>query len=247
MLSNKSVYEASAAIATFDGNVAGGLYESEKIAFRYIDSIERQSVLDIGVGAGRTTPYLSSRFANYLGIDYSAPLVELASRNFPAQQFLVMDATRLQMAEEFDCIVFSYNGIDYIDTDGRRAALDGITAHLRHEGLLIYSTHNLHYRRVERWMNSLLVKEIGWGKPLVRNLPNRLRRFWWQQRLPFSACVNDPGLNFSLLTRYADIAREQAELGSRGYLVLAAIGANKSTATYDEDDSWVYIVAKKIR
>ena len=41
------------------------------------------AILDIGVGGGRTTPYLSQKAARYVGVDYSEEMVQSCRRKFP--------------------------------------------------------------------------------------------------------------------------------------------------------------------
>jgi len=40
-------------------------------------------VLDLGVGGGRTTPYLANRASRYVGIDYSAAMIKACRTKFP--------------------------------------------------------------------------------------------------------------------------------------------------------------------
>jgi ubiquinone/menaquinone biosynthesis C-methylase UbiE len=40
-------------------------------------------ILDIGVGGGRTTPYLSRKAGRYLAIDYSEQMISACRQQFP--------------------------------------------------------------------------------------------------------------------------------------------------------------------
>jgi predicted TPR repeat methyltransferase len=40
------------------------------------------AILDIGVGGGRTTPFLSARACHYVGIDYSEAMIKGAGSDF---------------------------------------------------------------------------------------------------------------------------------------------------------------------
>jgi len=230
MASNRSAFESPLAVDNYAHAAPLGLYEPEKTAF----------------AAGRTVPFLSSKFADYTGIDYSAPLIAAAKRRFPDHRLLVMDAQALAFPRKFDAVVFSYNGIDYLDELGRRVTLEGIASNLRPEGLFIYSTHNLHYARVETWMQSFWVGELGHGRALARRLPRRMTHYWRQWRGDGFAYVNDPGLGFSLMTRYSDASHEMDALRRLGFSIEAVIGATRTSPGYDETDSWFYLVARRL-
>src|SRR6266567_2196534 len=53
------------------------------------------AVLDLGVGEGRTTPYLLARAGRYLGVDYSPEMVRLCREKFPGKHFGLARATCL--------------------------------------------------------------------------------------------------------------------------------------------------------
>src|SRR5262249_13250127 len=52
-------------------------------------------ILDLGVGGGRTTKFLSDRASRYLGVDYSQPMIDACRRKFPKLEFVVADAADL--------------------------------------------------------------------------------------------------------------------------------------------------------
>ena len=98
------------------------LQPDEAYAFdKYIRSGE--TILDLGVGGGRTTPYLVAKAKKYIGVDYSDAMVEACQRKFPDLEFHCEDASDLSRFADasFDVVVFSLNGIDYIRTDEARA------------------------------------------------------------------------------------------------------------------------------
>jgi SAM-dependent methyltransferase len=123
---------------------AEGLFPAERYLFdKYIPAHSR--VLDVGVGGGRTTAYLSARAERYLGVDYSAKMVEACRKRFPRLEFMVADATNLATIadDSFDCAVFAFNGIDYIPSDEARiACLRELRRVTRPGGCIIFSTHN---------------------------------------------------------------------------------------------------------
>jgi SAM-dependent methyltransferase len=102
-------------------------------------------ILDIGVGGGRTTPYLSQKARRYLAIDYSEQMISACRKRFPGVEFEVMDAADMSEIPNsaFDVAVFSYNGIGYLHPDAvRQSCLREIHRILRPAGLFIFSLHN---------------------------------------------------------------------------------------------------------
>jgi SAM-dependent methyltransferase len=123
---------------------ASGLQPCETYAFDTF--IQKDAtILDIGVGGGRTTPYLAAKASYYLGVDYADSMVEACQKRFPDLEFRREDATNLASMQNatFDVVVFSFNGIDSIPTDeGRRKCLAEAFRVLKPGGKFIFSSHN---------------------------------------------------------------------------------------------------------
>jgi ubiquinone/menaquinone biosynthesis C-methylase UbiE len=105
------------------------------------------AILDLGVGGGRTTPYLSALASRYVGVDYSEEMIRVCRDKFKANglQFEVADASDLSCFSDasFDSIVFSFNGLDYLAPDEKRQqCLRECHRLLRRGGILIFSSHN---------------------------------------------------------------------------------------------------------
>ena len=103
------------------------------------------AILDMGVGGGRTTPYLSQKASRYVGIDYSEEMVRLCRDKFPRTEFLVADASDLSAFSDgsFDAIVFSFNGLDYFFPEEQRwKCLQECWRVLRAGGVFVFSSHN---------------------------------------------------------------------------------------------------------
>src|SRR5690348_337316 len=123
------------------------------------------SILDMGVGGGRTTQYLSRIAARYVGADYSEAMVDACRKRFPDRQFRHCDATDMvQFADgEFDAIVFSANGIDYIAADeGRARCLAEIARVLKPGGVFIFSSHNARILAVSPVFKGARFYQILW-------------------------------------------------------------------------------------
>jgi ubiquinone/menaquinone biosynthesis C-methylase UbiE len=102
-------------------------------------------ILDLGVGGGRTTPYLAKIASRYAGVDYSEQMIQRCRVKFPELEFLVTDVSDLSTFPDasFDAIVFAFNGLDYVLPQEKRwQCIQECGRMLRAEGVLIFSSHN---------------------------------------------------------------------------------------------------------
>lgn len=121
-----------------------GLFPQEQKTVRRYFTKTGASVLDVGCGAGRVSHLLEKRGFDVTGIDPSEPLVERARSRFPEIDFRVGDIADSDIpSEEFDYVVFSYYGLDYLFPGSRRLqALREIYRVMKPGGFFLLSTHN---------------------------------------------------------------------------------------------------------
>ena len=103
------------------------------------------AILDLGVGGGRTTPYLSAIASRYVGADYASEMVSACRNKFPTLEFKILHAADLREfeSEHFDAVIMAFNSIDYVIPDNVRArALCEIHRVLKNGGVVIFSSHN---------------------------------------------------------------------------------------------------------
>jgi ubiquinone/menaquinone biosynthesis C-methylase UbiE len=113
----------------------------------------RESVLEIGIGGGRTTPHLLAMTKDYVGVDYSTRMVEICRQKFDSI-FMVCDARNMSTFKEerFSTVVFWGNGIDEVNPRDRHLVLNEINRVLKKNGLFTFSSHNLDWNGIPAYM-----------------------------------------------------------------------------------------------
>jgi ubiquinone/menaquinone biosynthesis C-methylase UbiE len=142
----QKTYESIEVVEEYIGQK--NLQKSEQtILKKFYSQIQDSVLLDVGIGAGRTTYHLSAIAKKYVGIDISSAMINGAKNNFKNLNidFQVCDARNMKVFEDamFDVIFFSFNGIDYIDEDGRDLFFKEVKRISKKNALLIFSTHNI--------------------------------------------------------------------------------------------------------
>ncbi|MCU1621623.1 MAG: ubiE/COQ5 methyltransferase family protein [Frankiales bacterium] len=123
----------------------GWLDPAEPAALAYVASEVRGGrVLDLGVGAGRTTALLRLLTDDYLGLDYSQAMVDIARQRHPESEICLGDVRDLhdQASDSVALAVFSNNGLDSLSHPDRQRGLSEIGRVLRPGGLLVMSVLN---------------------------------------------------------------------------------------------------------
>ncbi len=103
------------------------------------------AILDVGVGGGRTTTYLSRDASRYVAVDYSKEMIGKCRSKFPDLEFMETDASDLSVFPDasFDAVVIAFNGLDYVVPKEKRwKCLRECRRVLRTGGVLIFSSHN---------------------------------------------------------------------------------------------------------
>jgi ubiquinone/menaquinone biosynthesis C-methylase UbiE len=106
-------------------------------------------MLDLGVGCGRTTYTFAAVAGDYVGIDYSDAMVaraRLVVAGDPSSQIIAADARDLACLgdAQFDFVLFSYNGLDYISHQDRRQVFTEVRRIMAASGTFVFSSHSLH-------------------------------------------------------------------------------------------------------
>ena len=142
-----------------------------------------QPVLDIGVGGGRTVPYLQPLSADYVAVDYLEEMVSLTRSRYPDARIELADARDLSAFADstFGLAFFSRNGVDGVAHEDRPKVYAEVLRVLRPGGLFAYSTHNLDYhptlRRTRGWDWRRVIRDPRHAISHVLRLPKRIRAY----------------------------------------------------------------------
>ena len=240
---NRQRFEDPDAVELYEA--MDGLTACETALFeRHVPSGAR--VLDLGVGAGRTTPWLQARAATYVGIDLAPAMVDAARRRHPDVDLRVGDAADLaQLADGVvDVVVFSYNGIDYLDDGARGRALDEVHRVLVPGGTYVFSSHDpraviAHLPRTDRRLpHRLAVAALMTARRLGRLVPSRALRTG-------EGWVLDP-VQGGLRTHMATPAAVEAELAAHGFDVVERSNGDLPARPVALRTPWWYYACRSV-
>jgi SAM-dependent methyltransferase len=217
-------------------------------------------MLDLGVGSGRTAHTFAPLVRRYVAIDYSPAMIDRCRRAIPESdrvRFLVGDARDLSPLGEgkFDLVLFSFNGIDYVDPAGRMAILAEVRGRLRdRESRFFFSSHSLHVfpfrRRLPRLEPTRPVRSTY--RFLSAVIPylkiqkiNRSVDAAEVKRRGF-AILNDGLHNFTVTTYYVTPEFQVRQLAEAGFEMLSAFGGRGDEIDWrtPTDDPWIYYLCR---
>lgn len=184
-------------------------------------------MLDLGVGAGRTAYTFSALTRRYVGLDFSPRMIEQARRIVEENartSFVVQDVRDLSPwhGQNFQLVLFSFNGIDAVDPTERRVVLSEVRKVIADDGVFAFSSHSLHalpfdtslrrpalraplssaYRNLRRTLG------LARANRLV-DLDRAWERGW--------TLVRDDAHDFSLVLCYVSPEHQVAELAEVGF------------------------------
>jgi SAM-dependent methyltransferase len=250
--SNQPIFERPAIVAEYAA--AAALTPAEvRLLKRYQAEILGKDVLDIGVGAGRTTPFLAGQAASYVGIDFSQRMIDTCQKRFPDWCFRCGDARDLSAypSASYDFVLFSFNGIDCVDHAGRMQILREVIRVLRPNGVFMFSSHNLDAVGSGNFLRdvfrvSLSADPVRNAKAIARvglRLMNYLRNARRQYRAAEYALLTDPAHGFTILHYYIAASAQRQQLMKVGFSPSIDVEAD----TQDRTPYYLYYVARKPR
>jgi len=232
----------------------GELYPPEQTILGRISAHCRgRPILDLGVGAGRTTAALLPISSDYLGIDYSPAMLARCEERFPGVPFRQADVRDLRSLPDrhYGLIMFSFNGIDYICHDERLRTLGRLQTLLAEDGWLVFSSHNRLCRVPPPWnlhqltqgpLRKLPGRLWAYGKGIAAYRANRSQAYeGGDHALRIDACFN-----YELVTYYIAPRDQLAQLRAVGLTAVDVYGMSGQLvdASGSPPDSWLYYAAR---
>jgi SAM-dependent methyltransferase len=252
---NKFIYNSTAMVAQYGAQCE--LQPPEKVILERLGpTFKGGRVLDIGVGGGRTTAALAEISGDYIGVDYAPAMIEHCRQRFRGRwqhvSFQVADVRNMAAFPDasFDFVLFSFNGVDYVDESGRRLAFAEMRRVLRPDAWLAFSSHNI--RWAERMFQfpmpreSLIVSLRLIKRWFLLRSHNLTVRPWGRDKI----FIRDGAGKFALTTCYVRPSRQIAGLASSGYRDEQAYrlsdGAPLASSEVDVNgEPWMYFAARK--
>ena len=256
MEDNRTVYEQNDTVEVYSSE--SSLQAPEKTLLELLKpQLSNSSMLDIGIGGGRTSLHFAPVVLHYTGIDYSENMVKNCVRshaNLKNANFRCVDARDMSEFKDdsFDLILFSFNGIDYVSKIDREQVLKEVHRVGKHGAYYVFSSHNT--------MN--LSKLYSFQVPRNPiNYPAELRRFLKMRSLngPMEGysrrdwfTIKDGGNNFQLETFYIHPSLQVKQLGELGYHNVECFDLNRGGQIRADDlpnttDPWIYYKCQIIK
>jgi SAM-dependent methyltransferase len=213
-----------------------------------IDEVRGGSVLDIGVGAGRTVKALTEVSPDYLGIDYSPEMVAACRARYPEVRFEHADARRLAgiADESVTLAVFSCNGISMVGHEDRLSIMREVHRVLKPGGVFLFTTYNrnspeatagFRFPEVQLSLNPArsLVRLGRFAKDTAVSLYQRRKHVGHEIHTSRFAVLNDACHNHGVMLYYITLAQQRRQLAEAGFQAEAV--AFDSTGRLIEDDT----------
>lgn len=235
----------------------------EQAAIDFIAArVRDRPVLDIGVGAGRTTGLLLPISRDYVGIDYTSEMVQACRKRHPGVRVEQMDARDLRAFADgqFALVMFSFNGIDSVDRADRVKVLGEVHRVLEPGGLFLFSAHNndgpgrgeqpqVH---VPFTWNPI---KLGWRSmkaiaQLPRSWANHQRLRALNETHADWSVMNAGAHAFGIVVLYTTMAEQKRQLRENGFDCEAVFDNARGQRVFDGADTrdmwWFHYVARKV-
>jgi len=252
-MSNLSTFESKAVVRSYF--TQDHLQQPEETILRMLkDRLRGFNMLDIGVGAGRTTAHLAHMAGSYTGIDYSKSMIEACMKKFSdlakRGALTVGDARSMPMFDNhtFDFILFSYNGLDYMSHDDRLKALGEIRRIGKRGGYFCFSTHNLNTNLDQSVRPAFTPNPVKLAYRVGAYLLFKLLtlRFKRERERAAYAIVNDGAHRFRSWTYYIKPQEQIGQLTGLGFTDVRIFSLSDGKEILDPSalvtatDSWLY-------
>ena len=236
------------------------LLPHERVSLDHVASeVRGGSILDIGVGGGRTVKALLEVSPDYLGIDYSQEMVTACKARYPRVRFEHADARHLSTVrdESISLAVFSCNGISMVGHDDRLAIMREVHRVLKPGGVFLFTTYNrnspeasagFRFPELQLSVNPVrsLVRVSRALKDTVISLYQRSQHVKHEIHTSRYAVLNDMCHNYGVMLYYITLAQQRRQLEQAGFSADApAFDCRGRSITDDTTLDSMALVARK--
>lgn len=226
---NRRTMEDARSVAQYARN--DGLSPAEAVALGHVAEEARgRPILDIGVGGGRTVRDLRAVSDDYVGLDYSRPMIDVVEQRFPGVRFVHGDARDMRFLPSASIFlaVFSCNGIGMVTHDDRLSILREVRRVLTPGGAFLFSTHNQNcpdhtagYTFPEfEWSRNpakLALRSLRFARRSVKRAVNRYRFARHDYRSDEYSIINDRCHDYGTMLYYISLAAQRRQLEAHGF------------------------------
>ncbi len=247
---NKNAFTRSDVVDHY--GTLGDLFEPERVILdRLLPCIKDGALLDLGIGAGRTTAHLLKISSNYTGLDYVPAFVDEARARFPGTDILVGDARDLSRFDDgsFDLVMFSFNGLDCVPHEGRPKVISEASRVLRKGGFFLFSSHNRDY---EYFMTPPWRRKWEFNAQFLRFMLYSFcyrHKHWAMKKHEVVtdeyALVNDSDHRYSLMFYYIKPEVQAEQLAAAGFKDVEIYNTNGKRVSCDPSALSLHYVAAK--
>ncbi|WP_313258000.1 class I SAM-dependent methyltransferase [Sphingobacterium sp.] len=116
---------------------------------KYLESIcslipKAGKILDLGCGSGKPIfEYFKKRGYKLLGVDASEKMLAIARKNFPEDDFLLMDMRQLNLDQKFHAII-AWHSFFHLEAKDQENMFNIFQELLEPNGILMFTTGNEH-------------------------------------------------------------------------------------------------------
>jgi SAM-dependent methyltransferase len=175
-------------------------------------------------------------------VDYSPVMVDYLRKHMPEVGVRQADFCDLSIFADrsFDFALATDNLIDALSHEHRLRALGESARVLRPGGILVFSSHNIHYQRALSgphldWSSNPARLAKNWVKYTL-SCWNHLRVKGLRKMTPEYALLNDPGHYYACLHYYVARSTVQAQLAANGLRLLEVFDPAGKVLLDSDDD-----------